>query len=315
MPKMAKDTTDYYAVLGVPRTATQDEIKKAYKKLARENHPDKAKDNPAAAATYKQAGEAYETLSDPDKRKKYDQFGADYKRMPDGFEGFGGAGGFGGGGRGGAGPIDLNDMFGGGAGGVDLGDIFGGAFGGAGRRPRKGRDLKQQITVPFTTAARGGQHELSLVRDGQTQTLSIRIPAGLKNGATIRLAGQGEPGAAGAGDLLVTVSVGPHPYFRREGDNVLVDLPVSVPEATLGAKVDCPTLDGETVTLTLPPGTASGSKLRLRGKGFKKSKSEEMGDQLAVIKIVPPKSLTDEQRALVEQLAESLDGSVREGKW
>ena len=320
MVDMARETTDYYAILGVPRTATQDEIKKAYKRLARENHPDKAKDDQAAAERYKQAGEAYETLSDPEKRKKYDQFGADYKRMPDGFDGFGG-GGFGGGGgfRGGprSGPIDLGDLFGAGGGGqVDLGDIFGGAFGGGGGRrgPTKGRDIRQEITVPFTTAALGGSHDLTVNRGGQRQTLSVRIPAGIKSGKTVRLAGQGESGEAGSGDLLVTVNVGAHPYFRREGDNVLLDLPVSITEATLGAKVDCPTMGGETVTLSVPPGTASGAKLRLRGKGFPTSGGGS-GDQLAAIKIVPPKTLSDDQRELVEKLAELSSESPREGKW
>ena len=318
MPTMARDTTDYYAVLGVSRTATQDEIKKAYKKLARENHPDRAKGDEAAAERYKQAGEAYETLSDPDKRKRYDQFGADYKKMPEGYGGFGGGGygggGFGGG-RGGSGPIDLGDLFGQGGGEVDLGDIFGGAFGGAGRRPRRGRDIRQSITIPFTVAAIGGQHELTIHRDGNRQTLSVRIPAGLKDGATIRLAGQGEPGASGTGDLLVDVAVAPHPYFRREGDNVLVDVPVTITEAALGGKIDCPTLAGETVTMTLPAGTASGSKLRLRGQGFPKAKSSEKGDQLVVIKIVPPKPLSDRQRDLLEQLAELMPENPRDGKW
>ena len=313
---MPRDASDYYAVLGVPRTATQEEIKKAYKKIARENHPDRAGDKPEAAETYKQAGEAYETLSDPDKRRKYDEFGADYKRMPEGF----GGGGFGGGGGGygrGAGPIDLGDLFGQRGGteqGFDFNDLFGGGFGGGSRRPRKGGDVKQSITVPFTVAARGGRHELTLQRNGEQQTLSIRIPAGLKDGKTIRLAGQGEQGEAGAGDLLVTVSVAPHPYFRREGDNVVLDLPITIAEATLGGKVDCPTLAGESVTLTVPPGTASGAKLRLRGQGFPKSGGGE-GDQLAVIKIVPPKSLSDEQRSLVEQLAQTLTESPREGRW
>ena len=330
MPTMS--ATDYYATLGVPRTATQDEIKKAYKKLARENHPNRAKGDAAAAERYKQAGEAYETLSDPDKRRRYDQFGADYKKMPEGYGagGFGGGGfgggGFGGGGfgggqrgqRGGSGPIDLGDLFGGGAGGeVDLGDIFGGAFGGGGgrRASRKGSDIRQQITVPFTVAATGGTHELTLQRGSQRDTLSVRIPAGLKDGATIRLKGQGETGAAEPGDLLVTVTVAPHPYFRREGDNVLVDLPVSISEAALGGKVDCPTLDGEPVTLTLPPGTASGAKLRLREKGFANAKTQSRGDQLTVIKIVPPKTLSDEQRELMEQFAATEGGSVRDGKF
>ena len=319
MPTMS--ATDYYQTLGVPRTATQEEIKKAYKKLARENHPDRAKGDDAAAERYKQAGEAYETLSDPDKRKRYDQFGADYKKMPEGYgSGFPGGGfpggGYGGGRGRGSGPIDLGDIFGGAGGEVDLGDIFGGAFGGAGRRPRKGRDLRQKITIPFTVAASGGTHELTLQRDGQRDTLSVRIPAGLKDGATIRLKGQGEPGASGQpGDLLVDVAVAAHPYFRREGDNVLLDLPISIAEATLGAKVDCPTLDGETVTLTVPPGTASGAKLRLREKGFVSSKSKTRGDQLAVIKIVPPKELTDAQREAIEAFAAAEEGSVRDGKW
>jgi curved DNA-binding protein len=303
--------TDYYATLGVSRTATADEIRTAHKKLSRKYHPDANQDDKSAEQKFKDVQTAYEVLSDETKRKQYDQFGAAA------FEGGGMPGGFR---RGPGGQPDLGDLFGGQ---VDLGDLFGGAFGGgrgrgAGRsRARKGEDAQVEITVPFTVACEGGAHELNLSREGKSERVTVKVPAGVDSGAVIRLAGQGEPGSGGGppGDLLCTIRVAPHPWFKREGANLLVDVPVSFTEAALGGKVECPTLTEGTVMLTLPAGTASGAKLRLRGKGAMDRATGARGDEFAVIKIVPPANPSPEVLELLRQLAEKLPGNPREGFW
>ncbi|MFH5805252.1 DnaJ C-terminal domain-containing protein [Alienimonas sp. DA493] len=324
---------DYYKTLGVSRTADAAEIRKAYRKLARENHPDRNPDDPKAAETFKAVGEAYGVLSDPEKRAQYDRFGANYKQFgggrPGGGNPFGGGGNpFGGGGFGGGQQVDVSDLFG--DGGFDLNDLLGGLggagargprgggspFGGAGARgartrSRKGADVRTTVTVPFHVAARGGEYELTLDRGGKRESLTVKIPAGIADGGTMRLAGKGEPGAGGAaGDLLLTVKTAPHPVFRRDGANLVMDLPLTPAEAALGAKVDVPTLSEGTVTLTIPPGTASGAKLRLRGKGVPNPKTKTDGDQIVQTKIVVPKSLSERQRELYEEL-KTLDADVR----
>lgn len=308
---------DYYQVLGVSRKASKEEIRKAFKKIARENHPDAKPDDPAAAEKFKNAAEAYDVLGDEEKREKYDQFGGNWKHAQQG-------GGFPGGGSpfrsGGPVDVDLRDIFGGG-GAVDLQDLFGGMFGGAGGRSRqparKGADLKTTIMVPFEVAALGGEHDISLSRDGKVERLTARIPAGLESGQSIRLAGQGQAGTGGgpAGDVLVTVNVAAHPYFRREQNNLLVEVPVSVSEAILGAKIDVPTLEEGIVTMTLPPGTSSGAKLRLRGKGFLNLKTRSTGDQLVSIKIVVPRKLNDRSREIIEEFAELNSEEMRKDLW
>lgn len=309
---------DYYKVLGVSRNATEDEIRKAYKKLARENHPDVRPNDPAAAERFKQANEAYEVLSDPEKRKQYDLFGAAWKQAgPQG-----GAGPFRGGGR----PvdIDLGDLFGQGGGPIDLEDLLGGMFGG-GRRtarsyragPERGHDLSMEVTVPFHTAVRGGQYDVHITRGGRPETLTVKIPAGIRDGGVIRLSGQGEPGRDGgpAGDLLITVHVAPHPYFRREGNDVLIDVPLTVAEAALGAKVEVPTISGAPVTLTIPPGTSSGARLRLKGQGIPDPKTHQPGDQYAIIKIVVPKHLSERARKLLQEFDAAAPEHPRSGLW
>ncbi|QDT15438.1 DnaJ C-terminal domain-containing protein [Alienimonas californiensis] len=324
---------DYYKTLGVSRTADAAEIRKAYRKLARENHPDRNPDDPKAAETFKAVGEAYGVLSDADKRAQYDRFGSNYKQFgggrPGGGSPFGGGGGspFGGGGFGGGQQVDVGDLFG--EGGFDLNDLLGG-LGGAGRGPRgggspfggagahggrtrsrKGADVRTTVTVPFIVAARGGEYELNLDRGGKRESLTVKIPAGIADGGTMRLVGKGEPGGAGAGDLLLTVKTAAHPVFRRDGANLVMDLPLTPAEAALGARVDVPTLSGETVTMTIPPGTGSGAKLRLRGKGVPNPKTNVDGDQIVQTKIVVPKTLSDRQRALYEEL-KTLDADVRQ---
>ena len=303
---------DYYQVLGVSRGASKEEIRKAFKKIARENHPDAKPDDHAAAERFKQAAEAYDVLGDEEKRKKYDKFGANWKHVQEG-------GPFPGGDpfrQGGPVDIDLRDLFGG-KGAVDLGELFGGMFGGrrGAQQPqqRRGQDLKHAITIPFQMAATGGEYELTV----GNQRLTVRIPAGIEHGKSIRLAGQGQPGARGgpAGDLLVAVHVSPHPYFWREKDNVLVEVPVSMTEAALGAKIDVPTLVDGMVSMTLPPGTSSGAKLRLKQKGFPNPRTKAQGDQLVVIKVTVPKELDSHTREMLEELDRTLDQQPRTGLW
>lgn len=283
---MAKDP---YSVLGVARGSSDAEIKKAYRKLAKELHPDRNADNPKAAERFKEVSAAYTILGDPDKRAKFDrgEIGPDgAPRSP--FEGAwqnrGGAGGHGGGFAFEGDPMDIfSQFFGGGArrrgGGPFGGAGYGGAgFGGAEERaaPRtKGRNYEYRLEIPFEEAARLEPQRLTL-RTGKT--LQVKLPAGFEEGQQLRLAGQGDPGPGGAGDAIVTLHVKPHAWFKREGDNVLLDLPLRLDEAVLGAKLKALTVDGA-VMLSVPPGSTSGKLLRLRGKGFTR-KDGTRGDQL-----------------------------------
>ena len=299
---------DFYEVLGVPRSASQDEIRKAYKKLARKFHPDVKPADPDAEKKFSEITEAYDILSDEEKRKNFDQFGH-------GFRGGGGGGnpfqGFGGGSGGGA-AFDLDDL---------LGGMFGGGGRGGGRRaqPRaqKGADAKADITIPFTMAVEGGDYSLNVQQGSKSERLSIKIPAGIDDGQTIRLAGQGGPGVGGGapGDLLVTIQIAAHPWFRRDGSNLLVDVPLTPSEAALGAKIDVPTLTEGLVVMSIPPGTSSGARLRLRGKGVRNPKTGDRGDQFVVLKIVLPKELSEEARSLYQQLSELPTTDPRDGMW
>ncbi len=301
---------DYYDVLGVSRSASSDEIRKAYKKLARKFHPDANADDANAQQKFAEITEAHEVLSDDAKRKKYDQFGHNWSRVPDGAAGNPFAGGFGG--AGGAG-FSFEDV---------LGGMFGGGGGGRGSwggrpQPRKGEDLRTSVQVPFLVGVEGGEHELTLRNGSRSERLSFRIPPGIESGKTIRLAGQGHPGASGgpAGDVLVTVTVSPHPYFRRDGFNLILEAPVSVTEAALGARIEVPTLTEGEVILSVPPETSSGAKLRLRGKGVINRATGNRGDQLVVIKVVVPKDLSEESQQLFRQLADALPENPRDGIW
>lgn len=308
---------DYYDVLGVSRSASADEIRKAYKKLARQHHPDANADDANAQQKFAEITEAHEVLGDEDKRKKYDQFGHDWSRVPDGATGGNPFQGFGGGGPGGGAGFSFDDilggMFGGGGGGS-----FGGGRGQRGRpQARKGEDLKTSVQVPFLVGVEGGEHELTVQTGGKAERLSFRIPPGMESGKSIRLAGQGHPGQHGgpAGDVLVTVNVSPHPFFRREGQNLILEAPISVTEAALGAKIEVPTLTEGSVILSVPPGTSSGAKLRLRGKGVQNRKTGERGDQLVVIKVAVPKELSKEAEDLYRQLADLSGEDPRDGLW
>ncbi len=309
---------DYYQILGVSKSATADEIRKTYRKLARENHPDVKKDDPSAAERFKQIQEAYAVLGDDEKRQQYDRFGTVFGKG--GPSGPGGAGPFPGGGNytwsteGGQG-FDFGDLFGSGLEGLFGGGRTTGGRGGK-RTPAKGRDVQATARVAFETAVRGGNVDLHLDRGGTPETLSVKIPAGINDGSVMRLAGQGEPSPYGgaAGDLLLTVQIDPHRFFRREGNDLLVDVPITPAEAALGAKVDVPTLSEGTVVLSVPPGTSSGMKLRLRGKGVLDPQTRQTGDQFVVVKIVVPKDVPEAARALYRQLTD-LDTSPRSGLW
>ena len=307
---------DYYNLLGVAKGASQEEVGKAFKKLARKYHPDLNPNDPAAEGKFKEINEAYEVLKDPEKRKLYDSLGPNWKegqnfQPPPGYENFQ----FRSGGFGGEGFSDFFETIFGQAGGFGQTGGFGGSrFGGDpfGRPSRsRGRDAEVRLTLTMEEAYRGGLKTITLqeqVRgaDGmprmQSKTLEVNIPAGVKDGAKIRLSGQGSPGSGGgpAGDLLLQVAIAEHPLFRLEGVNVVYDLRLAPWEAVLGCSVRIPTLDGP-VDMNIPAGLSSGQKLRLAGKGLGKGASQ--GDQFVRIVIRSPKTLTDRERELWEELS------------
>ncbi|MBV9883369.1 MAG: J domain-containing protein [Sphingomonadaceae bacterium] len=283
---------DLYNQLNVPRGASEAEIKKAYRKLAKELHPDRNKDNPKATERFAKVTQAYDILTDKDKRAQYDRGEIDEEgnpRMPFGFGGGGPGAGAGRAGGGFRGPNGEPFEFSGGGEAADISDLFeglfggrrgggGGPFSGFGRRsapPQKGADVAYRLDVPFEDAARLAGQRVTL---SSGKTLDIKLPAGVEDGTRIRLSGQGQPGPAGNGDALVTINIAPHRFYRREGDNIRLDLPVSIDEAVLGGKVRVPTVDGP-VMLSIPKGSSSGKVLRLKGKGFT-GKNGQRGDQL-----------------------------------
>jgi DnaJ-class molecular chaperone len=305
---------DYYDVLGVPRSASAEDVRSAYRKLARKYHPDVNK-APDATQKFREATDAYEVLSDPEKRKMYDRFGHAGPRA-----------GQAGGGRvyTSTGPVDfdIGDIFGRGTSGftgMGLDDILnalrGRGRGKAARRaPQKGSDLEYGITLDFMEAVRGTTAALKYLqpgREGQPETLNVKIPPGVGPGSRIRVREKGAVGPGGAGDLYLVVSVRPHPYFRREGNDIHVDLPISITEAALGAKVDVPTVDGMG-TVTIPPGAGGGAKLRLRGKGVGAS-PKSRGDQYVVLRVVSPRSLSEKGRKLLEEFQRIENTDVRAG--
>lgn len=357
---------DYYEVLGVAKTATQEEIKKAYKKLAKQYHPDLNPDSKTAEEKFKEVNEAYETLSDESLRARYDQFGHN-----DPGAGYGGQGGFGQGGFGqGFGSVnDIFETFFGGSG-------FGFGGGQSTKGPRQGNDLRADMTITFEEAASGVEKELKIyrmencshcsgsgaepgtsrktcptcggsgkvrttqstpfgqfqtVRDCQTcqgagtivekpcqechgsgrirkeRKLNVKIPAGVDNGSRLRMAGEGEAGPLGgpSGDLYIYIAVKPHKIFKRQSDDILCDFTISFVQASLGADVEVPTIDGM-VKLNIPEGTQSGTTFRIRGRGFPKLRGYGRGDQLVKVKVATPTHLTEEQKQLLRQLGETL---------
>lgn len=293
---------DYYEVLGVDRKASEEELKKAYRKLARQYHPDRNPGDKQAEQKFKEVQEAFDILSDKTKRDQFDRFG---------FVGPNGEGGPFAGGN----PFGRNNPFGGsgggqefqfdpsnlesilrqfGAGGAGHGADLGGMFGGSGSRGKKRRSepapaSEAEANIPFTRAALGGTVSLSI--DGNR--VDIKIPAGIEDGKKLRLAGQGSQGS----DLLLKIKIDPHPFFLREGNNIILPVPVGVTEAILGTKIDVPTLDGQQITMKVPAGTSSGTRLRIRGKGI------NGGDQLIEIKIQVPTTINDRSKEILEEFA------------
>ena len=295
---------DPYSTLGVARNATEKDIKSAYRKLAKELHPDRNKDNPKAAERFSEVTRAYDLLSDKDKRARFDRGEIDAEGNPAMPFGMGG-GGFGRGPQGGPGSqrgFSAQDFEGfGAAEGIDISDLFDGLFnrggmgGGrtAGRRPpppppRKGATVQSRLRVPFTDAATLNPQRITLA-DGKT--IDLKLPAGVEDGTQMRLKGKGEAGPAGHGDALVTITIEPHSFFRREGDDVRLDLPITLDEAVAGAKVKVPTVEGP-VMLTVAPGSGSGKVLRLKGRGFT-SKGGGRGDQLVTLEIDLPEDVSE----------------------
>ena len=304
---------DYYKLLGVSRSASQDEIQKSYRKQARKYHPDlhadeSDKEKKRVLQQFQKIQQAYDTLSDPKKREMYDQFGSDFDQMGGpGGNPFGGPGGGGGGGGnpfGGPGGIDLSSIFGGGGGGGGgFEDMFRQMGGGGPQPPAKGSDVEQEITVSFAVAVLGGKHQLGISRNGKAEKLDVSIPAGIESGKKIRLRGQGNPGAGGQpGDMLVTVKVAGHPAYARKGLNLLVDVPITILEAVEGAKLDLPTPHG-TVVLTVPAGTSSGKTLRLKGMGVKTK--DRSGDLLATLQVGVPEEASEQDLEALRQLSDA----------
>ncbi|HKR18189.1 J domain-containing protein [Rhizorhapis sp.] len=282
---------DPYTTLGVARNASEADIKKAYRKLAKELHPDRNADNPNAAEKFASVTHAYDLLTDKDKRAQFDRGEIDADGNPTAPFGFGG--GRGGGFRSSSGPGGGNFEFN--TDGADFGDIFEGLFGG-GRRggggfagfgrqapPQKGANVAYRLAVDFVDAAKLAPQRITL-QDGKT--IDLKLPNGVEDGTQMRLSGKGQPGPAGAGDAIITIEVRPHPFFKREGHNVRLDLPITLDEAVHGGKVKVPTVDGP-VMLGVPGGSSSGKTLRLKGKGFH-DRQGVRGDQLVTLIVDVP---------------------------
>ncbi len=304
---------DYYELLGVERGASADAIRKAYRGLAREYHPDVSK-SADASTRFAEVQEAYDVLSDAEKRKAYDRFGHAGVGVGQGPGGFGG---------GGWSARYSGDPFGG----ADFTSVFEDLFGARGGRhpfdggapgvmsPRRGSDLQHTLNVTFMTAARGGTEDIRIGHGSKPQTISVKIPAAVESGTHLRVRGKGAAGADGGpcGDLRLTVEVGQHPWFRREGLDVLINVPVTIAEATFGTTVTLPLLKGS-VDLKIPPGAASGQKLRVKDKGVDDGKGCR-GDFYAVVQIVAPTELTDRGTQLLHDLEPDLQNPRDSGPW
>jgi molecular chaperone DnaJ len=337
----ATDKKDYYAVLGLKKTASADDVRKAFRKLARKYHPDVNPGDKKAEEKFKELSEANDVLSDPKKRKIYDQLGF-YSdnidpRAAEAYAAGGGANPFGGatgnpfGGTAGAGgtQFDFRDFdFGGaqgaGRGGSSFRDIFSGIFGGAAQEPvsAAGADTEYTVEVPFWEAIRGGEMKLTIQRPSASgrmmpEPVTFRIKPGTRDGQRIRLAGKGSPGTRGgaAGDLYIIVRIAPHPVFQRDADDISLTLPILPWEAALGAKVEVPTIDGRAV-LRIPPGTQSGQKLRMREKGVPSAtRPGVIGDEIVEIRIVVPQIPNVEAKELWHKLEKLHPEDPRKELW
>jgi molecular chaperone DnaJ len=281
---------DFYKILGVDKKSTADEIKKKYRSLARDLHPDKTSGDVALEEKFKAVSEAYDILSDPKKRAEYDEARSLFERG--GFRAPTGGGNYQGG--------DFSDIFGGG----NPQDIFANLFGGAGMRrgPRKGQDLQTEATITFKESIFGTTLDLKLNSGGRAQNITARVPAGVNHGAKIRVKGKGADGEAGPGDLFILLDVKPHPIFSRKGENLLLTLPVTFAEATIGADIKIPTLAGDDVTVRLAAGTPTGRVLRVKGRGITKGSS--VGDLLVTIEVQVPRRIEGEALEALKKFAE-----------
>jgi curved DNA-binding protein len=306
---------DFYDTLGVPRGVTPEELQRAYRKLARTYHPDVNKD-PGAEERFKDISEAYDVLSDPEQRRRYDAFGSDFRQVPPDVDPQTWARAKAGAGTGGArpggtrarrdGPADDAWFQSGGAQDIDLEELFGGVFGGrrgGGWGPVPGADQEAELELSVEEAYSGGRRRVTLSGPDGARTLEVTIPSGVTDGQRIRLAGQGGRGGDGAasGDLYLVVRLAPHPRYRIDGRDITVDLPLAPWEAALGATVAIDTPGGE-AKVRVPPGTSSGRRLRLRGRGLPNPRGNP-GDLFAEARVMVPPRLTDEERRLFEQLA------------
>jgi len=328
---------DYYSTLGVAKTATEKEIKQAFRKLARKHHPDVNPGDKSAESKFKEINEAYEVLGDADKRKKYDELGANWRMYEQAGAAGGPAGGFdpgawnahfgGAGGSGGQGGFrtmteeEMHDLFGnadpfsdffhtffGGAsgfGGSGMGDQAGPRTRGRARGPRQGRDVEHELELPLEDAYQGTMRRLSLTHDGQARTVDVRIPAGVGDGSRVRVAGEGEHGTGGAksGDLFLRIRLAPHPRFDRKGRDLYTKVALPLTTAVLGGEAEVPTLAGKTLRLKIPATTQNGQTFRLKGHGMPVAgKPNETGDLYATVDVELPRSLTAEQKAHFEEL-------------
>ena len=295
---------DYYEMLGVSKTASDDEIKRAYRKLAMKYHPDRNANKKEAEERFKELNEAYAVLSDKEKRKQYDTFGKEgfHQRFSqeDIFRGF-----------------DFDDIFSslfggrarresraGGRGGVDFGDIFSRAYQGGGRASQKGEDALYELPITLEEAAFGGEKRISIPKNGKVEEINVKIPAGIPSGKKLRVTGKGMEGRSGglAGDLYLQISIRPHPVFDREGDDITVEKEIGFSEAVLGTTIEVPTLEG-TKKVKIPPGTQSHTKMRLRGLGIPHFQGTGKGDEYVKVIVRIPKRVTDKSRKLIEELS------------
>ncbi len=285
---------DLYSILGVKKSDDAAAVKKQYRKLARELHPDKTKGDKKLEEKFKSVSEAYEVLSDDKKRAEYDEMREAFKggRIPQGGPNFGGGGGFQG--------ADFSDLFGGGS-----HDIFGTIFG-AGHGPRRGQDLAAATTISFRDSIYGTELDLKLApQGGKANSVTTRIPGGINDGAKIKLKGRGGKGPAGPGDLFVTVNVVKHPVFSRNESNLLMTLPVTFTEAALGADIKVPTLDGDEVTVRIAPGTPNGRTLRIKSRGVQTARGT--GDLLITIEIQVPQRVDGKAKEALEAFAKATE--------
>ncbi len=295
---------DYYEMLGVSKTASDEEIKRAYRKLAMKYHPDRNANKKEAEERFKELNEAYAVLSDKEKRKQYDTFGKEgfHQRFTqeDIFRGF-----------------DFEDifssLFGGrgrresrsaGRGGFDFGDVFSRAYQGGGRASQKGEDALYELPLTLEEAAFGGEKRISIPKNGKVEEINVKIPAGIPSGKKLRVAGKGMEGRSGgpAGDLYLQISIRPHPVFDREGDDITVEKEIGFSEAVLGTTIEVPTLEG-TKKVTIPPGTQSHTKMRLRGQGIPHFRGTGKGDEYVKVIVRVPKRVSDKSRKLIEELS------------